>query len=547
LPYCKPLHVSAKEKRGHAALEEALQDAMGWLRDPERTGEARIGAGRLRVQRRLEALHDADMALPREERRHRLMGMEEFQQICKEEGGVSSPAHLLTYLDANGTVFHRSGMFGNRIVLDQGWALEAIYAVFDRGQAWKEISRSNGRFTRSLLGLLVWRSHSEAEQNLFMSMMRSCGICFPHRRFYDLDGEDAEYIAPDLLPKRETIAAQLPGRWDEDRPGEKAVFRYAFLHGGLIRAIMAEIGENAGPGALYWQGGLCGFEATTGSRLLIEQEMTGDWQGNIRIQTQRGQAAALLDRLVDLVVKAQTCLGMKPLPGESPSPAVLTQEASPLDFRQEKPKMQEWYVSYAWGEDKTFDGKAREQIVNDLCAAATALGLNILRDKEVLGLGDSISQFMRRIGTGDRIFVILSDKYLRSPHCMFELSEIWRTSRQQSSAFLERVRIFALPDAAIGRPIDRVKLAAYWKEQHDELDAYARQHGATILGERDHRHLMQMQCFYLQVGDILAAISDIVHPRTFEDLERYGFGDTSDSQALTRLPESGIEPSPMVR
>ena len=63
-----------------------------------------------------------------------------------------------------------------------------------------------------------------------------------------------------------------------------------------------------------------------------------------------------------------------------------------MEFRQEKPKMPEWYVSYAWGEDKTPEGKAREQIVNDLCAAATARGLNILRDKEVLGLGDSISQ-----------------------------------------------------------------------------------------------------------------------------------------------------------
>jgi internalin A len=87
-----------------------------------------------------------------------------------------------------------------------------------------------------------------------------------------------------------------------------------------------------------------------------------------------------------------------------------------MEFRQEKSAMPEWYVSYAWGEDKTSEGKAREKVVDNLCAIALAEGHQILRDKEVLGLGDSISRFMERIGAGDRVFVILSDKYLRSLH-----------------------------------------------------------------------------------------------------------------------------------
>ncbi len=132
LRYRKQLHVSARERRGEAALKEALRDAIAWLRDPARLGLLQIGAGRLRVQRRLEALRDADMALPRDQRRHRLLERSEFEAICAEEGGVTLPAFLLAYLDANGTVFHRPGLFKDRIVLDQGWALEAIYAVFDR-------------------------------------------------------------------------------------------------------------------------------------------------------------------------------------------------------------------------------------------------------------------------------------------------------------------------------------------------------------------------------------------------------------------------------
>ncbi len=46
------------------------------------------------------------------------------------------------------------------------------------------------------------------------------------------------------------------------------------------------------------------------------------------------------------------------------------------------------------------------------CArTAKARGIRILRDKEQLGLGDSISKFIGRLGAGNRVFVILSRKY----------------------------------------------------------------------------------------------------------------------------------------
>jgi hypothetical protein len=61
----------------------------------------------------------------------------------------------------------------------------------------------------------------------------------------------------------------------------------------------------------------------------------------------------------------------------------------------------EWYVSYAWGDDRTPEGRTREKIVDRLCEAAKAQGYSILRDKNVMNPGDSISAFMRRIGTGD--------------------------------------------------------------------------------------------------------------------------------------------------
>ena len=82
----------------------------------------------------------------------------------------------------------------------------------------------------------------------------------------------------------------------------------------------------------------------------------------------------------------------------------------------------------------------------------------------VLGLGESISKFMQRIGRADRVFVVLSDRYLRSPYCMFELFEVWRNCRREEAEFVQRVRAYTLPGTNISRPRDRLQYAIHWKE-----------------------------------------------------------------------------------
>jgi internalin A len=144
----KLLHYSAKLDRGRAALDEALRDSIAWLR--EKQGTASIGKGRLAVKRRLEAMRDADAALSVVEKHHRTITQEHFQELCAAEQGISSPAMLLEYLHQYGIVFHQKGIFGDRIVLDQAWALEAVYAVFNRQKCFKQLQQLKGRFTRTV-------------------------------------------------------------------------------------------------------------------------------------------------------------------------------------------------------------------------------------------------------------------------------------------------------------------------------------------------------------------------------------------------------------
>ena len=141
------LHYSAKENRGRAALDEALAEAVQWLR--RKQGVAVIGAGRAAVKARLEEMYAEGK---------QLISQDEFLALCEEAGNVSSPPLLLDYLHNIGTVFYREGLFGDAIILDQAWALDAVYAVFHReSKAFKTIERYGGRFRRSDLAEWVWQ------------------------------------------------------------------------------------------------------------------------------------------------------------------------------------------------------------------------------------------------------------------------------------------------------------------------------------------------------------------------------------------------------
>nr|WP_247878822.1 COR domain-containing protein [Niveispirillum sp. SYP-B3756] len=510
------LHISVKNRRGLAGLRERLGEAAQWLRDPARMGVPLIGAGRDRLRQRLEGMQAENKQVPAEQRR-RLLSRTEFHALCAEAGGITEPEHVLTWLDAEGVVLYRPGLFDDQVVLDQGWALEAIYAIFDRkSQALTAIRRQDGRFDRDLLGRLVWQGFDGDEQKLFLSMMQSCGICFVHRRWWGAGGWYEEFIAPDLLPDRQAMAARLEARWDGEAAAAEWRMDYPLLHGGLIRTILCMIGELAGPDAVYWQGGVCGYDTNYQSRFWIEQVIpAGGWAGHIHLRTQRGDAEGLLARLGELVEVAQAKVGLR---GDA-GPKVPRQREGTrmgevaLQPGPEPATGETWYVSYAWADKDT---PQREQDVDRLCEAAKAQGRTILRDKNVLRPGDSISDFMRRLGKGDRVFVMLSDKYLKSPNCMFELFMLWQNC-QRDGDFKDRVELWVLKGFEIGQVEDWMDRAEYWLERVEKLNARVQNRSATVLGEAGQRQLILMEQFSRHVVDILALFADRVRETTWDE------------------------------
>jgi hypothetical protein len=115
------------------------------------------------------------------------------------------------------------------------------------------------------------------------------------------------------------------------------------------------------------------------------------------------------------------------------------------------------FISYAWGGE-------REEIVNHIDQALQQRGIKVIRDKRDLGYKGSINEFMERIGRGNCVILVISDKYLRSPNCMFELVEI-----AENKQFHDRIFPVVLADADIYDPVKRIAYIKHWEVKRAEL------------------------------------------------------------------------------
>ena len=180
-------------------------------------------------------------------------------------------------------------------------------------------------------------------------------------------------------------------------------------------------------------------------------------------------------------------------------------------------------ISYARGDD-TPDGVERSKIVEQFCHMATQQGFKIIRDTTHLGLGESLIEFMERIGNGKRVIVFLSDKYLKSDYCVTELFDIWRNCSLDKNKFKDRVGVYRFQCANVFELEGRITYADYWAEKYNIISKKANtSNNSTSLGKRGYEELNRMQLFANQIGDIIDFFAEYVHPCNLEELERYEF------------------------
>ncbi|HZZ80609.1 MAG TPA: COR domain-containing protein [Gemmataceae bacterium] len=516
--------------------EAELEDRDAW----------RIGGGRLAVKEKLLARRRAG---------EKLLSRYEFEQFCAAEGErISSSEELLKYLHNTGVVYHDATLFHDQIILDQRWAVDAIYTIYHRSRCVNQLRKAQGRFRRGDLHDLAWEDgrFPESVQQLFLGFMQSCSICFRIGEHHD----DPEYVAPEFLPERAAVERDIDLRLRTVKTAEAMHFRYhhRFLHPGLMRRFLVRVGALYGDDALYWRNGviLDARKDQAVAEVVCRPRKDGHPSaGEIEIRTLGPGRMRLLARLRNELEKLHdagtqvqqfasvdgkewidvaklvdfrdlgACLSLTrtkvdlapflDLLHRDPDDLLEAQIPDAVPLPEEPARRV--YVSYAWG-DATPAGKLREAAMQEQCAILRGKAYEVVIDKEATRPGDLISKFIEEIGQGDRVLIVLSDKYLRSVHCMQELHWVYLTSLRKKEVFLKRIYPVVLEDAKIDTWEDRANWAEHWEKEYQKMEAKLRH-----LGAEGQRLYQSLKSWYADVGDMLAFIADKIRRQGLDGID----------------------------
>lgn len=83
-------------------------------------------------------------------------------------------------------------------------------------------------------------------------------------------------------------------------------------------------------------------------------------------------------------------------------------------------------MSYSWKDEKKAD---------EIDAFLSELGINIKRDKKSIEQWGSIRAFMDSIRNSDYAILVLSDAYLKSINCMYEITQLMKDAHYRDRIF----------------------------------------------------------------------------------------------------------------
>jgi internalin A len=389
--------------------------------------------------------------------------------------------------------------------------------------------------------------------------MKICGVCFPCGKASE--GE-TRYIAPDLLPRFDAVAKRVQLVWNET-PGTPTLrLQYRFFHPAIIRNLMSEVGQRAGDLGEYWKYGLWFKDGQRDSQLLVQFEDTSTDEfpgaGALELKAQGRNPLGLLreirrtifwhrigeepDELLTLdgTTVAHSALATV-LDGRAfdvqkrlvpaaefiaffedrelrPDEARGIEESAGIKIKPialtagEKPK--EIFISYAWG-DETDAGKIRAKVVDGLYAALGKDEFRPVRDRDQMHAGDRISSFISQLTRADLVVAVISEKYLRSTYCMFEIYKLWQRSQGEPNLLGKILVPIVLPEVKIGNLRERLPYLEYWAGEAESLEALVRNPRISP-SRKSWEEVRLVREFAHHVDGILVFIQDVLMPRKLE-------------------------------
>lgn len=159
------------------------------------------------------------------------------------------------------------------------------------------------------------------------------------------------------------------------------------------------------------------------------------------------------------------------------------------------------FFSYAWDQD--------EALIMQLYSSLKKDGFNVIKDKENMGYKGVISKFMEDIGSADFVIVAISDKYLRSRFCMYELYEIFRNSGMNRDKFSKKIFPIRIDESINLSDPDVVNTyASYWKQEEQEWTTRIKEQSDSVTEEQA-RQFQFIKRLVNDINNILSCLANI--------------------------------------
>ncbi|MCB0841239.1 MAG: hypothetical protein KDD99_31435, partial [Bacteroidetes bacterium] len=143
------------------------------------------------------------------------LSLVDFFDLVKKED-YEAPLDILNWLTQSGVFFYQKDLFNNEIILDQEWAIDAVYTLFERNVFYYKAEKKKGAFSGEDL-TKVWKDNREAERELFVSFMLTCEMCFEttakDKEHYHAPFQERNFVMPQLLPAEKPN--EVEDYWDD--------------------------------------------------------------------------------------------------------------------------------------------------------------------------------------------------------------------------------------------------------------------------------------------------------------------------------------------
>lgn len=479
---------------------ENLRGALSTNLDTNRGLEKIVYA----IQKELETMPHIGVGLPATWKRVRqvlerdereFISLNEYLTICQNNGftGKNDKLQLSEYLHDLGFCLHfqEDPILKNIIILNPSWGTDAVYRVLDD----ISVIESRGKFSATDLQRIWSEDKYQGMQHELLQLMIKFQLC------YALEGGRV-YIAPQLL------SSENP---EYSLKGNEVLFvryEYKFLPKGILTRFIVSL-HHLIANDLVWKTGVIlerdGSRAEViedYSQRIIKVRVTGPTRHGLltiideqlerlhrsfhRLQYDRflpcqcNECRAKsepygfsLDKLIKMAEKGYQIQCYES--GEMVDAAQLVRDILPgilqvdeetgsletLITQQEKASsyIPEVFVSYAWTKDSC-------AIVDHLQKILEEKDIKLTRDRDELRYKDSILEFMKRLGKGKCIVIVISERYLKSENCMFELLQISKANNLQ-----HRIFPIIMPDANIFKATGRISYVQHWENEIQQLDA----------------------------------------------------------------------------